>query len=307
VIGFGMVQSAPGGSQTISVLLATQVKQILVALGQPVRQGQPLMVLGADPSTMATYKQAVSALALAQSERARLTQMLAQHLATRDQVAQAAKAASDAQINLDVLKNAGGDGTGQTLKAGFDGVVSAMPVVTGARVPADTPLIVLERSNSVVVALGIEPSQRAQVAAGQMVQIESLEGGSPAQDGAVLTVGGMLDPITRLLPVLVRPSDATALLPGGPVRATVRIGEIKGWLVPRAAVLTDAKGAYLFQTAGDKALRIDVHVVGKAASTTVVTGSVDPHRPVVSAGNYRLQDGAAVRTNDGKPAGVALR
>ena len=179
VVGFGTTHSAPGGSETLSVL-ATQVKQVLVSAGQPVQQGQALMVLGADPSTIATYKQAVSALTLAQSERARLTQMLAQHLATRDQAAQAAKAASDAQVSLDVLKSSGGDGTGQTLRAGFDGVVSVVSVATGARVPADTPLIVLERSNSVVAA---QPAGHAGGHAGRA--------GDAGDNGAAALRGGL--------------------------------------------------------------------------------------------------------------------
>lgn len=307
VVGYGVVQSAPGGSQTLSVLLATQVRQVMVGVGQTVQQGQPLLILGAEPAAIASYKQAVSALALAQSERSRLAQMLEQHLATRDQVAQAAKAVSDAQANLDVLKSAGGDSAGQTLKAGFDGIVSALPVATGARVPANAPLIALERSTGLLAAVGVEPSQRARVAAGQTARIEPLESGAQAQDGVVQAVGGMLDPATRMVPVLVRPADGSGLLPGGPVRANVRVGEAAGWLVPRGAVLTDVKGAYVFQTSGGKAVRIDVQLAGTEGDSTVVTGPIDPAHPLVSSGNYQLQDGLAVRTEDASPAGVASR
>lgn len=298
VIGYGLVQTAPGGSETMSVLRGVQVRQVLVAVGQTVRQGQALMTLGADAAAIASYKQAGSALALAQSERGRLEEMLAQHLATRDQVAQAAKAVLDAQANLEVLKSAGGDSVGQTLRAGFDGVVSALPATTGARVPAQTPLIVLERSNGLVVAVGVEPSRRAELAENQPARIDPLDGGGPAQDGAVSAIGGMLDQVTRLVPVLVRPAVASSLLPGGPVRASIRVGEIEGWLVPRDAVLTDAKGAYLFQVAAGKAARVDVQVAGMSGTETVVDGPVNPQRALVSSGNYQLQDGVPVRTGD---------
>ena len=306
VVGYGVVQAASGGSQTVSVLRATEVKQVLVAAGQTVRQGQALLVLGAEPSAIAAYRQAVSALALAQAERARLGQMLAEHLATRDQVSQATKAASDAQATLDVLRSGDGDSAGQTLRAAFDGVVTALPVAAGTRTPAQTPLIVLERSDSLVVAIGIEPSQRAVVQADQPARIEPLDGG-PAQDGAVQAVGGMLDRATRLVAVLIRPSDGPNLLPGGAVRVSVRVGEAKGWLVPRAAVLTDDRGGCVYQVSGGKAVRVAVQVTGTAADETVVTGPVDPQRPIVSAGNYQLQDGMAVRTTDAKPAGVAAQ
>ena len=307
VVGYGVMQTAPGGSQTMSVLRGVQVRQMLVAVGQTVRQGQPLMVLGADATAIASYKQAASVLALAQSERGRLEQMFSQHLATRDQVAQAAKAVLDAQANLDVLKSAGGDSAGQTLKAGFDGVVSTLPTTTGARVPAQTPLIVLEQLNGLVAAIGVEPSRRAELAENQPAWIDPLEGGGRAQEGTVSAVGGMLDPATRLVSVLIRLADASSLLPGGPVRASIRVGETKGWLVPRAAVLTDSKSAYLFQVAGGMAARVDVQVAGMSGADTVVEGPVDPQRPLVSSGNYQLQDGGAVRTGDSNPAGMAAK
>jgi len=306
VTAYGVAQTAPGSSETLSVLRSTQVTQTLVAVGQSVKQGQPILGLSADPAALASYKQAVTALTLAQSERGRLTQLLNQHLATRDQVAQAEKAASDAQGNLDLLKGAGGGTAGQTLTAPFDGVVSALPAATGARVAAQAPLATLDRANSLVVAVGVEPAQRGVMAPGQAARIEPLDG-SQERDGRVLAVGGMLDPATRLVPVLLTPATASGLLPGGPVRVVVQVGEASGWLIPREAVATDGKGAFVFQAAGGKASRIDVEIAGTKGGTTVVTGPIDPKRALVTSGNYQLQDGSAVREDQPGAAGVAAR
>jgi len=105
---YGVVQAAPGSSETLSLLRAGQVTQVMAAVGQRVQQGQPLLVITADPAALATYRQAVAALALARGERARLAQMLAQQLATRDQLAVADKAVTDAQGNLDLLTRGAG-------------------------------------------------------------------------------------------------------------------------------------------------------------------------------------------------------
>ena len=303
---YGTVQAAPGSSETLSLLRAGQVTRILVTTGQAVRKDQPLLVVSADPAALATYRQAVTALTLAQGERGRVAQMLAQHLATRDQLAQAEKAVADAQGNLDVLARAGGSSAGQTVTAPFDGVVSSLPVATGARIASQAPLITLDRSSSLVAAVGIEPAQRGLVAGGQPARIEPLDGAG-SSGGSVLGVGGMLDPATRLVPVLVSPqagapAGAAGLLPGGAVRVVVQVGEYRGWLVPRDAVSTDAKGPYVFQLAGGKAARVDVQVAGAVGDTTVVTGALDPKRPLVTSGNTQLQDGAAVRE---APAGTA--
>jgi membrane fusion protein (multidrug efflux system) len=325
---YGSVQAAPGSSETLSLLRAGQVTRVMVATGQKVQQGQPLLTLSADPAALATYRQAVTALALARGERDRMAQMLAQHLATRDQLAQAEKAVADAQSNLDLLTRGGGGSAEQTLAAPFEGVVSSLPITAGARIAAQTPLITLDRSSRLVAAVGIEPSQRGLVARGQPAQIEPLDGGAPTQ-GSVLTVGAMLDPLTRLVPVLIDPlpdgtqSDpgrhdpkgdppgapaAMGLLPGGSVRVAVQVGEFRGWLVPRDAVGTDAKGAYVFQVADGKAVRVDVQVAGMVGDMTAATGPLDPKRPLVTIGNTQLQDGAAVREEPSSAAaGVAAR
>ena len=81
---YGTVQAGPGGgTETMSLLRGGQVVSVTTFAGQAVRKGQTLLVVRADPSAIASYRQATAALALARGDRARLTQMLAQHLATR--------------------------------------------------------------------------------------------------------------------------------------------------------------------------------------------------------------------------------
>ncbi len=185
-------------------------------------------------------------------------------------------------------------------------------MATGARIAPQAPLVTLDRSSRLVAAVGVEPAQRGLVVAGQPAQVEPLDGGASRQ-GSVLSVGAMLDPATRLVPVLVDPlqdgpKGESGLLPGGPVRVVVQVGEFRGWLVPRGAVATDAKGAYLFQVAGGKAVRVDVQVSGAVGNTTVATGPLDPNRALVTTGNYQLQDGAVVREDQaGAAGGVASR
>ena len=71
--------------------------------------------------------------------------------------------------------------------------------------------------------------------------------------------------------------------------------ELKGWVVPRDAVLSDAQGEYLFQVAGSKAVRVRVKRIGGDDNNSVVEGALDPARPLVTLGNYQLNDGGAVR------------
>lgn len=300
VTAYGLLEAAPGGgSETLSVLRAGRVAQIEVHQGEAVRRGQALLSISADPAALASYKQAAAALTLARSQRQRAAQMLAQHLATRDQLAAADKAVTDAQASLDALDRGGGGSAQQTLSAPFDGIVSALLTAPGARVAAQTPMLTIARTSKLVAAVGVEPGVRAQVATGQPARVEPLYTGGGIQ-GQVVSVSAMLDPTTRLVPVLIDPAPEAptevVLLPGSPVRATVQVGTMTGWLVPRDAVLTDAKGPYVFQVNIGKASRVNVRIVGMASGTTVVAGPLDPSRALVTGGNYQLQDGSAVRT-----------
>lgn len=299
IVAYGVVQASPaGGSETMSLLRGGQITAVLISAGQTVRKGQALLTVRADPSVVASYQQAAAGLTLARGNRARTATMLNQHLATTDQLAQADKAMADAQATLDALKRAGGGSADQTITAGFDGVVVNLMVAQGARAAAQTPLLTLARSGRLVAAVGIEPELRDQVAVDQPAQVDPLYATDPRK-GRVTSVSAMLDPTTRLVPVLIDPATNSPaerdLLPGEPVRATVQVGQITGWLASRNAVLTDDKGPYVFQVAAGKATRVDVHIVGMAGDTTVIAGPLDPGRKLVIGGNYQLQDGMAVR------------
>ena len=52
----------------------------------------------------------------------------------------------------------------------------------------------------------------------------------------------MLNPKTRLLDADVS-VPAGSVISGAAYRADITVGEIKGWIVPHDAVLTDAKGS----------------------------------------------------------------
>jgi hypothetical protein len=79
------------------------------------------------------------------------------------------------------------------------------------------------------------------------------------------------------------------------VRAVVKVGQHLSWAVPRAAVLTDPAGAYIFQISGGKAHRVNVTSGGESQGLVAISGSIDPHLPVVVLGNYELQEGMQVK------------
>ena len=268
--------------------------RVAVTPGEQVHAGDALIEFGASATTSGAYQQAVTALGLARTQRAHTAQLLAQQLATRDQLAQADKAVSDAQETVDTLTAQGANRPQSTLTAPFDGVVSAIPVAQGDRVASGAALINLTKLDGLVVTVGLEPADRMRVQAGQPVHLQRLGGGDPL-DGTVQRVDGVLNAKTRLVDADIGVAPGS-VLSGEAFRADIVVGSIEGWIVPRNAVQVDGQGAHVFQVADGKAAAVDVVVAGALGLTTVVTGPIDAGQPLVVGGAPQLAAGMAVRT-----------
>ncbi len=292
---YGSAQPALDGGMTLSFQREGRVLAIAVTPGEAVREGDRLLDFGASPTAVATYQQAVSALAAARQQRAHAAQLLSQQLATRDQLAQADKAVADAQATIDALQREGSDQATRTLAAPFDGIVATIPVAQGDRVQPGSTLMTLTRLDGLVVTVGIDPEARPRIHTGERVHLTPLTGGQ-ALEGKVLRVDGVLNPKTRLVDTDIA-VPASSVVSGVPYRADIITAELTGWIVPHDAILSDAKGTYLYQVAGAKAERVPVTVVGSAGSDDVVHGSLDPQRPVVVEGNYQITSDTTVRVS----------
>ncbi len=295
---YGTATSSAEQSRTISLPRGGEIGHLALVSGQAVHRGDTLLDFVTDPATAMGWQQAVSAVALATRELASAKRLLAQRFATQSQVDQAEKALADANATLDSLRRQGADKPHEAVKAPFDSVVTAIAVAQGDRVAANAPLLTLAQGKEIIVIAGIEPDLRTRVGAGGTVELDTISQGDPIQ-GTVQSIGAQLDPKTRLINVTIAVKDDAVLL-GTAYRCRIAIGSFDGWLVPRDAVLTDDKGAYIFQVEQGKAKRIDVKQLGADDDTAALDGAIDPGNPVIVDGDYQLEDGIAVRT--GSPA-----
>ncbi|QHJ00347.1 efflux RND transporter periplasmic adaptor subunit [Xylophilus rhododendri] len=281
-----------------------------VVAGQHVRQGDAVAQLSADPAAEASYRQARSALTLAEGELQRMRSLFALQLATASQVQTAEKAAADARSNLDAQEKLGGAMPASEGRAPFDGVVLALNAAQGDRLAAGAPVLQIGRTDRLKLNLGVEPAQRQRIRQGQPVALaplQSLAGSgslaaspdaaAPPAQGRVASIQDMVDARTQLLNVTVEvsPQADAALVPGMRLRGAIQVGQQQGWKLPRSAVLSDEKGGYVFQVQQGKARRLAVQSLLETGADVVVDGPLAADRPVVSQGNYELTDGMAVR------------
>ncbi|MDE2565995.1 MAG: efflux RND transporter periplasmic adaptor subunit [Burkholderiales bacterium] len=298
VSGYGVIAPDAASLETLSLPRAGQVLRLRVRAGERVQRGQTLLEFGNSADADLAWRQAEQALAYAGDEAKRVAALVAQQLATRSQLAAAQKALADAEAAVRAQQRIGADRPRQALQAPYDGVVMAVPVAQGDRLAPGAPLLQLARNGPQRVLLGLEPGDARTVRPGMAVQLRSVIDSSEGVRGRVSRVFGMINPQTQLVDVQVD-VPASGLLAGSRVSAQIEIGRSSGWVVPRSAVLRDAQGAYLFQVVQGKARRVAVTTGleqgGLEAVQAAAGARLDPAQPVVSLGNYELQDGMAVR------------
>jgi membrane fusion protein (multidrug efflux system) len=289
----------------LSFARAGQVTVLHVQPGDRVAKGTLLATQSLDPAAREAYAQATNALALARREADRLRQLSELQLATQSQVDTAQKSVQDASSAAKALDAQGGASTSSTIVAPFNGVVAGLLVAQGDRVTAGAPILQLARADALRVQIGIEPGQLQRVHAGtkaSLVPIAALSADSQSQsqsaiEASVASVQDIVDPKTQLVSAIVTlPRNAAAqLVPGMKVRATLEVGSLHAIAVPRNAVLADANGDYVFQVSSGKARRVKVSQQMESAGLVAISGLNDLKLPVVTVGNYELQDGMAVK------------
>lgn len=98
----------------------------------------------------------------------------------------------------------------------------------------------------------------------------------------------MIDPQTRLGDARIGIPYAPDLRPGGFASASINVGMIDAPLLPESAVLSDAKGNYVYIVdAGRKVVRRDVQV-GEVSNrgVAIASGLRGDERVVLSAGAF---------------------
>jgi len=295
LLAFGEVLSAK--IDTLSFPQAGQVTVLQVQAGQQVRRGQTLAVLATDPATFAAYQQADSALNFARAELKREEELFSLKLLTQTQLETARKQLSDAEGTLAAQKKLGAVAENAQLTAPTDGVITALVAAQGDRLAAGSAVVQMGESDRLRIQLGIEPSLRHLVKAGMKVTLAPVQNPDQSVAAKIADIQTIVDPKTQLVNAIVLlPAWASAsLVAGMHVQGTIRLGQQQAWLAPRAAVLSDEKGSYIFQVAGAKAKRVAVTTMSETPTQFGIEGPIDAALPLVVLGNYELEDDMAVR------------
>jgi membrane fusion protein (multidrug efflux system) len=298
VIAYGTIVAPPSETRVVSVPFESRVTKVLVAPGETVKAGQPLVEVEGSAATKLAVEEASNAQAAAERDLQAVQQRYDQKLATNADLYTAENNLRTAQGRLKSLQQ-GGAGAPSQLKAESDGIVSKVDVQIGQVVPIGNPLIEVAAQNRIEADLGVEPADAVLLKVGQPVKLEA----SSATDarpvpGTLRLIGQRVDPATRLVDVRASlPQDARLLLDSFVV-ATIARTLPDVLVVPRDAALPNEEGGYeLFTVKDGKAVKHSVRLgIENDHEVQVISDDLALGDQVVIVGNYELEDGMAVRS-----------
>ena len=296
VIVYGSVVAQPGKTHSVSVAFETRVRHILVAPGQFVRENDPLIEIELSPAAQVQFQQAKNAAEAARKELKQTQERFNLKLATNQDLSGAEKTARDAEAQLTSLQRAGAGGDNR-IHSDMSGVIAKVNAQDGQIVPPGGPLVEIVAENEIEVKLGVEAEDLSAAQEGASIAIVPVNDPTAAKvEGSIRLVTRRIDPTTRLVDVYVALPPGTKLLLDQYVRGEIQRTEKNALVVPRSAVLPNESREFeLFTVTNNHATKHTVKIGAEnPKEMQVITDDLHEGEPVVTVGNYELEDGMAV-------------
>jgi len=296
VIAYGSVVAQPGKTHSVSIAFETRVRHVLVAPGQFVRENDPLVEIELSPAAQVQFQQAKNAAEAAQKELKQTQERFNLKLATNQDLSAAEKTARDAEAQLTALQRAGAGGDNR-VHSDVAGVIAKVNAQDGQIVPPGNPVVEIVAENDIEVKLGVEAEDLSAAQEGAPVTIIPLnDPTAPKVEGTIRLVTRRIDPATRLVDVYVTLPAGTKLFLDGYVRGEIQRTEKNALAVPRSAVLPNESREFeIFTVENNHAIRHTVKIGAENPNEIqVIANDLHEGDPVVTLGNYELEDGMAV-------------
>ena len=284
-------------------------------LGMAVNKGQllgtllPYLTSGSDPASLRAELQAAEAeLSAAETALARLERLLAEGAVPERRVdeararVQVAKATRDgakgrlAQYNQGAAGVATGGAGAFQLRSAVAGTLVEATVATGDSVEEGAPLfVVIDMTRVWLVARVFEPDiPKMELAASAWFTLEGYDKPFTIDEktGRLVTVGSVIDPQTRTVPVVFELENPDSKLRIGQfAQVFVAAGQPHEALaVPASALLDDASKQIVFvQTEGERFERRVVSAGIRDQDWVGISGDVKPGERVVSKSAYEVR------------------
>ena len=318
----GELIAAADAEATVAAPLSgvLSVTRPLPYLGKRVTKGElialidpPIRPEGGAGQFSAIHAEARNRVTLARQEHERAQRLYEAKIAPRKRVEEAAAALDSARAALAPLDRSaaalGGDAGGRlAVRAPVSGTVVELFSGTGRGIEAGQPIVRIVNTATLWLKTNLpaqeagklprQPNARFTVA-GQQGQFKT---------GRLISVGDMLDPQSRTLPIIFSVPNADARLKVG-MFATVAVStgaSTQALVLPKEALVEDEGRFFVFvQTSGEKFVRREVQIGVSEDQLVQILKGVEPHERVAVKGSYYLKQAATSGVKEDPHAGHA--
>jgi RND family efflux transporter MFP subunit len=302
----GVLSPLPGKDVKVGALVAGRVDEVFVAEGDPVKNGQPLAHIEAQPlrdrltETEAQRAQTVAAAENARTRLRRTEKLFQDGIASRQEVDDSRASLVAAESAVKQAQAQGGTATVQlgraTLRAPIDGVVAAILVPAGQPVDGNaTPVIEVADTRELDLRAPVAAALAGQISVGQAAEL--VVEGVGRVPGAVVALAPLVDVATNTVTVRVRVHNNDARLRGGMfARGALLLPPRQGLAVPLGALLPGDGGEASQVALVGSDNKVEHRAVRPGAETgdAVEVDGLHPGDRVIVAGGYALPDGTRV-------------
>ena len=267
------------------------------APGQWVQRGQVLVILTpALGEAGSAYAQARRELREAEAEHARVVRLFAVEAVSQRRLQEATSRLQAAREALAGIAGAS-DSTGRLpIRAPIAGVVASRRVIPGSRVAGGDLLFSIVDPSVVWLEVHVPAARAARLSAATGVgggAVFRLEGSERTyQTRRTVSVGSVVDSLTRTLPVLYEAANADRTIKVG-ATATVAVGtgtQVRGVVVPSSAILDeDGRPICYVQVSGERFEKRELTLGGNDGMHAVVLSGLRAGERVVTGAAYQVR------------------
>jgi len=303
---------APQQQAQLASEVGGRITGVAVRPGDSVTAGQTLVQIDTTDLELQLRQQRATAeatraqLVLAQRQLERTTDLIERGLSPSSGLEEAQSSVDALRSNLAALEAAVSSAElslqKATVRAPYDGVISARSVEPDQTIASGTPLLTVVDMSMIELQGAAAVGVSAQIQPGQQVSV-TVEGIEATFEGQVRRVNPIAAEGTRTIPVYINIDNPDGLLRGGMFAAgQIVVEEVADAIaVPRTAIREDAEGFFVLKVADGKAIRQAVEQGeswdrGRLVQITsgLVSGDV-----VVSAPLTEIQPGDAIALVEG--------
>ena len=288
---YGVTDSGAGSTSVLVAPVEALVSAIDAPVGTAVAAGQPVAHLSPSQATRVDTAKITADAAAADAAYARAKRLRGDNLVSDADVetAAAAAGAADAAVTAAKLR-----GDALTLRAPQAGYVVAVTQNPGDQVAAGASIATISSTANLRARFGVDPALAQKVKTGALIHITPASGA--AFDAYVVSVSPVVDPATRLAPVVAAIPAGTGLGAGQALRGDLSISTTSSALtVPYSALLDDGGQPYVYVVKGGVAHRADVVTGAQSGNRIAISQGLKAGDSVVTAGGTALDDGMKVR------------